>query len=481
MTIDKIEKKIWHLVLLAVVVVLYLTLSLLGLQLLNSPDLTESIDLSSSSFQFSIFLATLILLFCVYMIAQQRQVLHLTKTLFKEKEASEELIYSIKILSALFDISSLINSPQGLFNILNTITREMLSCFDADHSSIMLLNHKTKMLKTMSSSGQGAELSKDALIPLGKGVAGWVLEHGKPLLLNGKIDPADFPGAQNKIRNISSSLCVPLKISDKNIGVLSVNLVDRDRSFNDTDLKLIGIFGNNAAVAIHNARLAKERAQRVRMQTIFSQLHSPRVVQELVKKIGNPDEMKTMRKKLEITVLFGDIRGFSNMMNVIKLEDVMDFLDEFYSLMTKAVFENEGNIDKFIGDEVMAFFGAPNFLENPSENALNTAIEMVKSFEWLKEKFSQKRSPCFENLGIGVGINTGEAFVGYVGSSRRYDYTVIGNAVNLARRLCSYAKTGQILATNHTLDKISGKVQSEFIKNITFKGIPEPVSVHKIF
>ncbi|MBU0988259.1 MAG: GAF domain-containing protein [Proteobacteria bacterium] len=479
--IDRIEKKIWQLILLAVVVVLYLTISLLAMQFLNMSEISQSIDISSDSYKFSIFLATLVLLFCGYMIVQQRQVLHLTKTLFEEKEVSQELSYSLKTLETLFDVSLLINSQQTLSNILNTITREILSCFDADHSSIMLMDRKTGMLKTMSSFGQGAELAKDALVPLGKGIAGWVLENGKPLLLNGKVDPADFPGTADKIRNISSSLCVPLKIGNKNIGVLSVNLVDRDRSFRETDLKLISVFGNNAAVAIHNSMLAKERSQHVRLQTMFAQLHSPRVVQELVKKIGSPEAMKTMRKRLQITVLFADIRGFSNMINTIILEDVMDFLDEFYGLMTKAVFENEGNIDKFIGDEVMAFFGAPNILKNSSENALNTAVQMVTFFEWLKEKFSQKRSPYFEKLGIGVGINTGEAFVGHVGSTRRYDYTVIGNTVNLARRLCSHATSGQILVTDQTLAIIPGPVRSEFMQKVNFKGIPEPVNVHKIF
>ena len=120
-----------------------------------------------------------------------------------------------------------------------------------------------------------------------------------------------------------------------------------------------------------------------------------------------------------MNILLADIRGFSNMMNMVKLDDVLDFLDEFYSVVTKAVYKNGGNIDKFIGDEVMAFFGAPKKLQNSGENALNTAREMMASLDSLKEIFS-KVSPYFEHLGIGLGVNIGEVFIGNV---KKYTYS----------------------------------------------------------
>jgi len=385
---------------------------------------------------------------------------------------------NVKILSALFEVSAKINAREKVSDILDMIAANMLSCFDADRSSIMLLDKKSEMLKTMASFGKGADHAKDALVPLGKGIAGWVVKNGKPLLLNGQVDPAEFPGTEEKKNQISSALCVPLKIGEKSIGVLNVNLVEKDRSFSETHLKLISVFANNAAVAIHNAMLSKERAQRVRLQTMFGQLHSPRVVRELIEKTDNLDHPKMMREKREVTVLFADIRGFSSLMASVELESIMDFLDEFYSLMTKAVFDNEGNIDKFIGDEVMVFFGAPNVLENSAENALKAATKMVASFKAVREKFS-KESACFEELGIGVGINTGEAFVGNVGSMERYDYTVIGTAVNIARRLCSRAESGQILVGEKTMSKAPGKVPAEFADTIALRGIGHPVNAYK--
>lgn len=217
----------------------------------------------------------------------------------------------------------------------------------------------------------------------------------------------------------------------------------------------------------------------IRLETMFEQLHSPQVAKELIKKIDDWDQPNKIREKVEMTILFADIRGFSTMVSALKLEDIMAFLDEFYGAMTKTVFNNEGSIDKFIGDEVMAFFGAPIALKNCSENGVKTAIEMAASFQQLREKFSSDTSH-FENLGIGIGVNTGEVFIGNVGSKTRYDFTVIGTAVNLARRLCSYAGPDQILTTEETISKIPGMVSSEFVENISLKGIPKPVNLHKI-
>jgi len=478
-TICQIEEKIWQLVLLAVVIILFLTLTLLGMQFLifiGEPDL---VVFSDNAYEFSVFLAILILLFCAQLIAQQRKLLKFSIKFLKEKDTAQRLSKDFKTLSALMDVSSSINSEQKLSEILNIITQKMLKCFQADHSSIMLLNQNSKMLKTVSSVGKGAEFSNDALIPIGKSIAGRVVKNGNSLLLNGQVDPSEFPEVPSKVRNISSALCVPLKIGNKNIGVLNVNLVDRKQTFSETDLKLISLFANNAAVAINNASLFNDRKQRIRLQTLFEQMHSHPVARELVKQTNNKEQPNKTRKKMELSILFADIRGFSNMMNTVKLEDVMDFLDEFYDTMAKIVYENKGNTDKFIGDEVMAFFGAPNTLESYVQDAINTAKEMVRSFEALKKNFLEK-SPHFKKIGIGLGINTGEVYVGNVGSIKRYDYTVIGNAVNLSRRLCSQAKSGQILVSENTINKIHGMSTSVLHTNLAFKGITEPVNVYEM-
>jgi adenylate cyclase len=477
--VQKTEKRIWQLVMLAVVVILYLTLVLLAFQFSGVIEGHGIVIFTENFSKYSLFLSILILLFCAYMIIAQRKLLVFSRAIVRERQQVDQLSRNVEILSSLLEVSSSINSTMKVHEILETITREMLQCFAADHSSIMLLDNRTKMLKTKASYGKGAEYAKDALIPLGKSIAGWVVENSQPLLLNGQVDPRRFPGSEKKERRISSSLCVPLRLSEKSIGVLNVNLVERERTFTEEDLKLLTIFSNNAAVAIHNSLLLREKDQRVRLQTMLGQLHSPQVVQKLVEKYDEADKPTLMREKVEMTILFSDIRGYTSMLNALKLEDIMGFLDEFYSVMNTAVFDNEGSIDKFIGDEVMAFFGAPIPLPNSGGNGMRTAVRMMEDFHKLREKFI-RRDPFFKNLGLGIGINTGEVFVGNVGSETRYEYTVIGNAVNLAKRLCAYAQANQILTTEKTIGKMGGEVRSVYLKKIVFKGIPEPVNVHKV-
>ena len=478
-TINRIEKKIWQLILLAVVVILYLTLALLGMQFSGFLGAAEIIVVFEKAYIYSIFLCILILLFCAYLIIQQKRLLRTTRAFLREKETAYRLSQSVKILSTLLEVSSVINTQQRLSDILDTIVREMVVCFQADQSSIMLLDQESKMVKTAAACGKGSEVAKDGLVELGRGIAGRVVETGEPLLLDGEVDPRDFPGTLKTNRRISSAMCVPLKIGGKSIGALNVNLMDRDRTFHETELKLITVFANNISAAIRNALLRKEKAQRVRLQIMLEQFHSPQVVKELIKRIDDVNQPAIVREKSEVTILFADIRRFSEMLNVLELEDIMGFLDEYYSVMTETVFDNGGSIDKFIGDEVMAFFGAPVSLRNSTENGVKTAFEMLAHFQELKEKFS-RNSPHFEKLGIGIGLNTGEAFVGNVGSKSHYDYTVIGNAVNLARRLCSHAESAQILTTERSLEKIDGMVSSEFISSLSLKGIPNSVRVHRI-
>jgi signal transduction histidine kinase len=258
LNISKIERKIWEMILLAVVVILFLTLTLLGLQFLGFIGESEVILLSEHSYKYSVFLSIIVLLFCAYVIIEQRKLLHLSRAFSKEKETTQTLSQSVKTLSALLEVTSSINSQQKLSDIFNTITKEVLSCFQADHSSIMLFDEQSKTLEPKASFWKGAESDNEALVPLVQNIAGWVAKSGKPLLLNGKLDTAESHEEQRRNGPITSSLCAPLKIGEKSIGVLNVNLVDSPRTFSETDLKLISVFANNAAVAIHDAELYEQ-------------------------------------------------------------------------------------------------------------------------------------------------------------------------------------------------------------------------------
>ena len=325
--IEKIEKRVLQLALLAVLVILYLTLSLIYSQFYDVIDSGEAGIFSNNTFKFLIFLATLVLLFCAYMIVNHRRLARLTRDLVEQKASGHRLSEDLKTLSALFDVSNRINSKDRLVDILKTITNKMLSCFHTDHASIMMLDRRNQTLKTMVSTGTKAELAEDALVPIGQSIAGQVVKSGEPLLLHGKMNPADFPGLQSKQKKISSALCVPLKLGKRCIGVLNINLLDSDRSFSESDLQMISIFANNAAVAINNALLMRERVKRLQIQTVAERLHTPAVIQEMIKALETSEKDVHARQNVPVSILFADIRGFSSMVNEAVLEDVIDFLE----------------------------------------------------------------------------------------------------------------------------------------------------------
>jgi adenylate cyclase len=473
---DHIEKRMWQITLLALAIILYLTLSLLGLQFPRFLEESGFVLFSEDPYEFSVFLCILILLFCAYVALQEKRLLRLSRDLYIEKEERLGLRQDVETLSALLEVSSKLGTQTVLSEILRTIVGGVLRCFKADHISIMLLDRTSKFLKTFASLGERDKFTRHATVLVGKGIAGKAIKEKKPLLIQGVATLGEFPGTPEKASPIASSMCVPLSFHSTPVGVLNVSTSDEKRAFTEQDLKILSIFGNHAAVALHNALLQKEQVKRVELERLLERHHSPQVAHELIKSMSI--EMGS-RKKAEVAVLFADIRGFSTISNLLVPEDMMAFLDRFYTTMHQVISRYGGTVSKFIGDEVMAIFRDSKYPSCANEKALHAALKIRALFPCLTQKFSDRAS-CVRSLGIGIGVHAGEVFMGNVGSETRCDYTVIGNTVNLAKRLCSYAKPGQILTTEGTLGKVNGGVRSQFVQNVFFKGACSRVNVYKV-
>ncbi len=188
--------------------------------------------------------------------------------------------------------------------------------------------------------------------------------------------------------------------------------------------------------------------------------------------------LKGERRK--VAILFADIRGFTPMAESMEPEEVVKILNMYLSFMTEAVFKYQGTLDKFIGDCVMAVYGAPLFLKNPTEMAVKTAIEIQKNIKSLN---GERIMNGEETIEIGIGINAGEAVVGNIGSEeRRLDYTVIGDNVNLASRLQTAANSMdvRILISKKAYREVADLVLAKEIPPIKVKGKKEPIEVYII-
>lgn len=394
----------------------------------------------------------------------------------KQNRRLRGMATDLEAVRSLLKITASINSQMDLPSLLRMIAREAVEVLKADRSSVMLLDSSRTILKIVAAYGCGLEPLKDSKVRLGEGVAGWVAQYGKPRLIHGDADPKEFKALRAKDPKIVSAACVPLQVGGRVLGVLNVSLTQEQREFKDEELRLLMLYANHAAVAIRNAALLKASQERAALRSILEGYVSPQVARVLIKDPGGWINMGDMR---EITVLFADIRGFTGAVQHIGPELIRSFLNEYFTKMTEEVFRYQGTVDKFIGDSIMAFFGAPLRVENSAKLAVQTAIAMMRAFSEMVHRWS-KEHPIVGSLSLGAGISSGKMFVGNIGSEKRFDYTVIGPDVNVASRLCSMAQGWQILVTHSTEKSIRGIWPVRHMGDVRFKGLEGPIHVFEV-
>ena len=212
------------------------------------------------------------------------------------------------------------------------------------------------------------------------------------------------------------------------------------------------------------------------IQESFGKYLAPEVIKEL---ISDPANLKLGGQRKELSILFSDIRGFTSISEKMSPEQLTDFLGAYLSRMTNVVLEHRGVVDKYIGDAVMAFWGAPVPEKNHAQQAVSAALAMSVELKKLNEENVKKGWP---EIKIGIGINSGEVVVGNMGSEKRFDYTVIGDNVNLASRLEGLNKTygTQILISEATAEQVKDKVEFKELGLVQVKGREEVVKIFEV-
>jgi len=180
-------------------------------------------------------------------------------------------------------------------------------------------------------------------------------------------------------------------------------------------------------------------------------------------------------RREEVSVLFADIRGFTNLSEDMAPEKVRSVLNTYLAFLTEVIFKYKGTLDKYIGDAIMAFFGKINKEENHALRAIKAAIEMQEEI-----KLFQKRAKDIPLVSYGIGINTGEVVVGHIGSGKRLDFTIVGDSVNIASRLCSKAKKNQILIGEPTHNLVKDRIKVEKVGPINLKGKKRQLTVYNV-
>jgi len=296
-------------------------------------------------------------------------------------------------------------------------------------------------------------------------------ERAGVLTHDASTDFAASKGRSMILNRISSAIVVPL-LHENEKEVLGVLWLDSEAlaQFQPKDLEVITSVAAQASMFIENTILAKKVEQEIVLRDRFMRLVAPNVAEQMLS--GKLEVRKGGQLVSELTVFNSDIRGFTAMSEGTSAETVVEMLNEYFELMVETVFRYEGTLDKFMGDGIMAFWGAPLAHRDDAIRSVQCAlVQMQVLGRFNRQRVVDGKPP----IAVGVGIHTGPVVVGYVGSSKALSYTAIGDTANTSARLCSSAAAGQIVISESTLARLGGRFELEEIEPRSLKGKEKPM------
>jgi adenylate cyclase len=276
------------------------------------------------------------------------------------------------------------------------------------------------------------------------------------------------------MQGIRSSMAVPILHADELLGIMLIDSSVAVNAYTEKDLHLLSNIGNQTGQFIRNVEMAKKMEKDAATRERFQRLLSPDLAELVVSGQLNVEKGGENRNA---TVLFADIRGFTSMSENMEASEVLQMLNEYFEVMVEVVFDQEGTVDKFVGDEIMVIWGAPVRHDDDPARAVRTAVRMM---EVLIEFNDTRAAEGLSPIHIGIGINTGELVAGYIGSTRTMSYSVIGDTVNTAARLCSAAKAGEIIISEETFRHVKREFDTDELEPVKVKGKSKPLIIYNV-
>lgn len=369
------------------------------------------------------------------------------------------------------ELSREIALERDLTSLLNKILISVFRLIRADRGVIFLKDGTGQLVIGASLRRDG---SGDAI-----SVSSTILEHvmkerATVLTHDAAMDFAGSKGKSMILNRISSAIVAPLLHNDELLGVLWLDS-ETLAQFQARDLDLVSAIAAQAAMFIEISILGKKVEQEIVARERFSRLLSPNVAEKV---LSGEMVIKRGGQGVDCTVFNSDIRGFTPMSERLTPEELVEILNEYFELMVESIFKFEGTLDKFMGDGIMALWGAPVAHPDDAFRAVSSAIEQMR----LLEEFNALRAstPDHIPLQIGVGIHTGKVVAGYIGSSKALSYTVIGDTANTSARLCGIAGPGQILVSDETLQQLGGRFEYRELPAAQLKGKEKLFKVYEI-
>jgi adenylate cyclase len=371
-------------------------------------------------------------------------------------------------LALLVEVSKSLSGPGSVDEILDRIVGMVFQVMDVDRAALLLTDDDGELATRVARvrrCGDGAQV-----VP--RSVARHVVDERVAVLTDDAQEDVRFGGASIVMQRVRSAMCAPLVVREGRVhGVLYMDNLHATERFQAADLEFLAAFSGIAAVAIENGRYAEQVRREELARANFERFFTPALAACIA---GSSAGLELGGERRRVAILFSDIRGFTKLSESMSPEALADMLNEYFTAMVECVFRHGGTLDKFIGDGVLAQWGAPVSAEDDADRALAAAGDMLDALEDLNDRWRGGGRP---ELKVGVGVSVGEVFAGYIGSERRLEYTVLGDPVNVAYRLSSLASAGEILVTDTLMDALAVRPSVRAHGELPLRGKDHAVAV----
>ncbi len=369
------------------------------------------------------------------------------------------------------ELSREIALERDLPTLLNKILLTIFKFVRADRGVIFLMDPSGQLVPSASLRRDGT----DSPIPVSSTIMNHVIkERATVLTHDAAMDFAASKGKSMILNRISSAIVAPLLHNDEILGVLWLDS-ETLAQFQQKDLEIVTSIAAQAAMFIEINILGKKIEQEIVNRERFSRLLSPNIAERVLS--GELEVKKGGQLVSECTVFNSDIRGFTRMSEGARPELIVEMLNEYFEQMVETLFKYEGTLDKFMGDGIMALWGAPVAHPDDPVRCVSCALEQMEGLQ----RFNRRRVEAGQpELAIGIGVHSGPLVAGYIGSSKALSYTVIGDTANTSARLCGIAAAGQVLVSETTLNRLSNRFEYTELPPAQLKGKEKPFRVFNV-
>jgi adenylate cyclase len=389
----------------------------------------------------------------------------------------QEIEKSNRILKVLTKVAETLIAVRPVEEVLQQVMDIVFDHIPSDRGFLMLLEEPEDKLVPMVIKHRNPGGAESGRITISKTIADRVMKDRVSILTSdAMVDPRFGAGDSIRFHGIRSAMCAPLWNKDQVIGIIHVDSPMLTNCFTLNDLDLLTALANYAAVAVERARLNQKIVAEEKKRERLGRFLSPQVTSRILATSDSQGAALGVPEVKDVSVLFADIVGFTSMSEKMTPSSVALLLNDYLSRMTDIIFKYEGTLDKYIGDAIMAVFGAPLDMPDHCIRSIKTGLEMQERLAEFNAE--RKEGPI---LRIRIGINSGKAVAGEIGSINKKEYTVLGDIVNTASRLeSSVAKPGMVVIGENTYESVKDLFEVRALGKVTLKGKEKEVTVFEV-